>query len=188
MTSNYQSLFESAEVNPQKLTLIDNRVQVILRNKEQYSLVEERSAIPWWCVAAIHNLESSLNFHTHLHNGDPLTSRTVHVPRGRPVAPPASGNFPYVWYESALDALQGRERPEVWDLNGCLGFLERYNGLGYREHRVNSPYLWSFTSAYTTGLFVFDGQFSPSLVSEGIGAAALLKVMQQKGLVQLPPS
>ena len=31
-------------------------------------------------INRIHDLEASRNFNAHLHNGDPLTHRTVHVP------------------------------------------------------------------------------------------------------------
>ena len=56
--------------------------------------------IPWWFVAVIHDLEASRNFNAHLHNGDPLTHRTVHVPKNRP-----PGNPPFTFEESARDAL-----------------------------------------------------------------------------------
>lgn len=183
--NDYVALFAKAQVITKYRPQIQTRLQIILNNRHQYDAVEASTHIPWWCVAAIHNLESSLNFHCHLHNGDPLTARTVHIPRNRPLALPASGHFPYEWYESAIDALSGRWEPPQWDLNGCLAFMERYNGLGYREHGVNSPYLWSFTDQYTSGLFVFDGMYSAKVVSDSAGAAALLKVLQEKGLVQL---
>jgi peptidoglycan hydrolase-like protein with peptidoglycan-binding domain len=40
---------------------------------------------------------------------------------------------------------------------------------------VPSPYLWSFSNHYTRGKYVADGRFSPTAVSQQVGAAVLLK-------------
>ena len=86
-------------------------------------------------------MESSLNFKRHLHNGDPLTARTVHVPSGRP----RQGDPPFTWEQSAADALTLRNLgPRTdWSLSGTLYALEGYNGWGYRRYHpeVFSPYL-----------------------------------------------
>jgi lysozyme family protein len=50
-------------------------------------MVREDLGIPWGFVAVIHNMEASLDFTKHLHNGDPLTSKTVQVPVARPLFP-----------------------------------------------------------------------------------------------------
>lgn len=71
-------------------------------NRARYESVGNPMGIPWHFIAAIHNLESSRSFLTHLHNGDPLTGRTFHRPPGRP----ASGNPPFTWEFSAADALR----------------------------------------------------------------------------------
>ena len=96
---------------------------------------------PWYVVGVIHALESSLNFGRHLHNGDPLTARTVQVPAGRP----KTGQPPFTWEASASDALryQGFDKWKDWSIPGTLFKLEGYNGFGYRDHHadVPSPYL-----------------------------------------------
>jgi lysozyme family protein len=51
-----------------------------------YRAVEEITGVPAAVVAVIHEREGAGNFTTHLHNGDPLRERTVHVPAGRPLA------------------------------------------------------------------------------------------------------
>lgn len=180
METNYSDLFVSSYVLPAKVMQVLRLVDRIEKARYQYEDVEDGTGIPWWCVAAIHNLESSLNFSCHLHNGDPLTARTTHVPAGRPVA----GTPPFEWSVSASDALSSTWRPTSWNLDGCLEFMERYNGLGYRKYGIYSPYLWSFTNLYVSGLFVADGKFDPFSVSGEVGAAALLKSMEEQGLVQ----
>lgn len=185
--SDYPALYRAAFVLPEKLPLVSARVAQITLHRALYDLVSTATGVPWWCIAAVHSLEASLKLTGHLHNGDPLTARTVHIPSGRPVKDPASGHFPYSWTESAIDALEPAtpRRPLPWDLSSCFEYLERYNGLGYRERGLNSPYLWAATNQYEKGLFVSDGKFNPEARSEQIGAAAILKSLESQGMVAL---
>ena len=126
-------------------------------------------------VGIIHSLEAGGDFTRHLHNGDPLTARTTHVPAGRP----KTGKPPFTWEQSAIDALRGQGLAawKDWSVPGTLFQLEGYNGFGYRDHHpdVPSPYLWSCSNHYTRGKYVADGRFSPTAVSQQVGAALLLK-------------
>jgi lysozyme family protein len=54
---------------------------------------------------------------------------------------------------------------------------ESYNGFGYRNRDIPSPYLWSFSDLYDTGLYVADGVFDPAVRSKQCGAAVLLKAL-----------
>ena len=56
---------------------------------------------------------------------------------------------------------------------------EKYNGMGYRPFGVPSPYLWSFSSIYTSGKYVADGRFDPTVVSKQSGAAVMLKALEK---------
>ena len=161
-----------------KIKELDYICKTILANKPFYVTVAFTSRIPWPLVAAIHFRESDLNFKCHLHNGDPLTSRTVRVPVGRPI----QGSPPFTWVASAIDALTEVWKPPVWDIAGCLEFLERYNGCGYQKHSVNTPYVWDYTNQYTSGLYVTDGSFDPSARESRPGAASLLKSLSEKGV------
>jgi lysozyme family protein len=133
----------------------------------------------WSVIAIIHSLEASLNFKTHLHNGDPLTAKTVRVPKGRPL-----GNPPFDWVESAADALQfdGLSNWQDWSIPGSLYRFELFNGMGYRKRGIPSPYLWSFSNHYTKGKFVKDGDFDADKVSQQCGAAVLLKVLLERNI------
>src|SRR5690606_7467709 len=95
-------------------------------NKSRYKAVEAASGVPWHFIAVVHNMESSQRFDRHLHNGDPLTARTVQVPKGRP----QTGNPPFTWEASATDALafEGLGAGTDWSLAGTLYRLEAYNG------------------------------------------------------------
>ena len=113
----------------------------------------------------------------HLHNGDPLQARTVHVPAGRA----AAGSPPFTWRQSAMDALTMKGFHNVSDCSmpRMLYLLEKYNGFGYRMRRVPTPYLWSFSNLYEKGKFVQDGRFDPEAVSKQCGAALMLKAVTE---------
>lgn len=180
---NYQFLFETCVLtkDPRQLREVDFVCRVILLNDSRslYEKVSEFVSVPWPLIAAIHFRESSQNFHCHLHNGDPLRARTVHVPSGRP----EFGEPPFTWIESATDALSELNwYPPEWDIAGSLEFLERYNGLGYQKRGLYSPYLWNYTDKYISGLYVADGKFDPFKIEHRPGCVALLKMLEQKGV------
>ena len=102
LKEEYERLFDSCQVRDGKLPVVERIIGNILKNKKRYEEVGRRVRIPWYFIAVIHNMEGGLNFNTHLHNGDPLTKRTQHIPRGRP----KSGTPPFTWEESSIDALE----------------------------------------------------------------------------------
>jgi lysozyme family protein len=182
---DYKRLWTTCAIRPERAALVDELVDRVAKNKKRYEAAGAGAGVPWHVVGVIHMLEGSGNFTTHLHNGDPLRARTVHVPSGRP----ATGRPPFLWEASAADALaqQGLNLWRDWSVPGTLYVLERYNGFGYRPRGINSPYLWSFSNQYTKGKYVADGKFSASAVSEQCGAAVLLTRMVQRGLTKLGP-
>jgi lysozyme family protein len=182
--TTYESNFTTCTLNPAKLAEIDAAVTKIAANKARYQAVATPLNIPWFVVGTLHCMEAGLNFNCHLHNGDPLTARTTHVPKGQPV----KGNPPFTWEVSAADALTGNglNTWKDWSLSGMLYRIECYNGLGYAKKNLPSPYLWSYTNKYTQGKFASDGQYDPNLVSKQCGAAALLKRMADKQLITMP--
>jgi lysozyme family protein len=184
LREEYRRLFDTCEIQPERQETVARLVTMIVQNKDRYRSVGTSLGIPWFFIGAIHNMESSLSFKGHLHNGDPLTARTVHVPKGRP----AAGAPPFTWEESATDALQLEKLDDVtdWTMPGILFQLEGYNGFGYRTNHpdVLSPYLWSFSNHYTAGKFVEDGKFDPDAKSQQCGAAVILRRMAENGTIQ----
>jgi lysozyme family protein len=171
----YELLYESCLTRPNRKASVNALAKKIGANRKRYEKVGKAVGVPWYVVGIIHSLEASGNFTRHLHNGDPLSARTVHVPAGRP----KTGKPPFAWEQSAIDALRGRGLGawKDWSVPGTLYQLEAYNGFGYRDHHPNvpSPYLWSFSNHYTRGKYVADGRFSATAVSQQVGAAPLLK-------------
>lgn len=156
-------------------------VAAMKKNRPRYQSIASAAggSIPWWFVALLHNMECGLSFAKHLHNGDPLTVRTVQVPAGRP----AKGSAPFTFEESAVDALTmpGKAYHEVtdWSLEATLYRLEGFNGYGYRKfHKtVLSPYVWSGSNHYTQGKYVADRVWSDTAVSKQLGTALLLRAL-----------
>ena len=93
-------MFASCTVKPGKLTTVNGIRDKIVAKRDRYEVIEKLTRVPWYVVAVIHNMEASLKFYGHLHYGDPLTAKTVQVPKGRP------GKPPFTWEASALDALK----------------------------------------------------------------------------------
>jgi len=181
--AEYQQLFDCCLIHPGRTAEVESLVARIARAQPRYEQVGAPLGIPWCVVAAIHCMEGGLNFKTHLHNGDPLTARTVHVPAGRP----RLGSAPFTWEDSATDALclRNLQKWSDWSISGLLYQLEGYNGFGYRLHHpeVRSPYLWVGSNWYVSGKYVADGTWSPSAVSKQCGAAVLLRRMAETNLV-----
>lgn len=185
LQSEYQRLFDTCTILPARLPEVNSVVDKMLVSRSRYEAVGARLGIPWYFIAIIHCMEGSLSFAKHLHNGDPLTARTVQVPKGRP----KTGQPPFTWEASAEDALI-HDKVHLWkdySVPGMLYKLEGFNGYGYRRltQPIPSPYLWSMTNHYTKGKFVKDGAYSPTAVSKQTGAAALLRRMAEKQVIQL---
>ena len=172
---DYKHLYDIMVINPDKMISVDKILTRIKAHKPQYDEVSAATNVPWNVLGAIHYRESGLDFTRHLANGDPLTERTVHVPKGRPL----KGEPPFTWAESAIDTLLEREWNEIkdWSMPIALQHIEEYNGLGYRKRGLPSPYIWSWTNIYHAGKYVADGKFDPNYVDQQCGAAVLLKLL-----------
>lgn len=174
LAPEYRHLWETIEPRPGKAKALATVARRVLQGRARYETVAANAGVPWLFVGLTHLMESGCDFTRHLHNGDPLTHRTVQVPAGRP----RRGQPPFTWEQSAGDALEGYRAAE-WPLEKLCYELERYNGWGYRLHHANvrSPYLWSYTTHYSNGKFVSDGKWSDTAVSGQPGALAVLKTM-----------
>ena len=181
LADEYQRFFDRCELRSEKKGNVEFYVSRLQKFKQTYQDTGAPLGIPWWFIGIIHGMECGFNFTTHLHNGDPLTKRTVQVPKGRP----AAGAPPFTWRESARDALMldGYHHETQWSVPRALFLWEKYNGFGYRRRGVPSPYLWSFSNIYTAGKFTSDGSFDVNAVSKQCGTALMLKQLTARGLL-----
>lgn len=141
--------------------------------KARYQAVEAKTGVPWWAIAVIHMRESSQSWSRSLAQGDPWNQVSTHVPKGR-------GPFKS-WEEAAIDALVNCHpylaRKKDWTIGPALTNLELYNGAGYANRGLPSPYLWAGTDQYRGGKYVADGVFSPTAVDAQPGCAGLILAM-----------
>lgn len=160
-------------------TKINAQAAKIDANRPRYEVVSKATGVPWDVIGVIHYRESSLNFAGVLHNGQKIIGtgkKTTLVPKGR-------GPFS-TWEQAAIDALANCHphlaKNKDWSLANTLELLERYNGLGYRNKGLPSPYLWAGTDQYQKGKYVADGKFDPNHVDQQLGVAALLMKLREK--------
>ena len=176
----YQDWFAAMTLREEQKPKVDWHIKMLLKHQDKYREVgRSLDGVPWAMVGIIHAMECGFNFACHLHNGDPLTARTTHVPAGRP----QDGEPPFSWEKSAADALDGEglKANTDWSVPRMLYLLEKYNGFGYRSISRPTPYLWSFSNLYEKGKYVADGTFDAETVSKQCGAAVMLKTLLDQG-------
>jgi len=143
--------------------------------KARYQAIEAKTGVPWFFIAVAHQRESSQDWTRSLAQGDPWNKTSTHVPKGR---------GPFVSFEdAAVDALTNcapyAARNTDWTVGGLLTMLEQYNGLGYFNRGIPSPYIWSGTDQYLKGKYIADGKFDPNVVDKQLGCAGLILAMMQ---------
>lgn len=182
LITEYQNDYQTATIYNQDVPEVNTNCKIIRTNVLRYEFVSNATKVPSVIIGAIHMRESNFDFNSHLYNGDPLSGRTTHVPAGQPESPPINGST-YTWEESAIGAINlnlqswSIDPNQEWGIAQALYFCETYNGMGYRKLGIKSPYLWSFTDKYESGLFVNDGKFNPSAISRQCGVVPIFKTL-----------
>jgi lysozyme family protein len=182
--SAYESLFANLSVQPEHVGHVKWHVDRLIARRQRYEAVTAPTKVPWYVIGVLHALEASFNFLAHLHNGDtPLEGRTRHVPANRP----DPWDSPFTWERSAEDALKLEHFSGLddWSLARTLYRLEGYNGFGYRSKKVNTPYLWSFSTAYIQGKYIEDNKWSATAKSQQCGAAVMLHELNRRNVITL---
>jgi lysozyme family protein len=178
LRDEYANDWKRMAIADAKRNAVDVISRTLIEHKARYQAVEQATGVPWYVIAVLRERESDADFTTHLHNGDPLTRRTYHVPAGRP-PPPAQP--PFTWEQSAKDALRydGLSAIKDWSIERIAYQCEAYNGWGYHNRGMPSPYLWPFSNIYRSGKYIGDGQFSASAVDQQCGVMPILYAMSQ---------
>ena len=146
-------------------------------NKDIYMSISQKTGVPPELICAIHFRESACNFDTHLHNGQPLGQPTTIVPKSV-----CFDNFE----DAAVDALMNNKDKTGISFDGrvddatCLAFAEAFNGYGYSNNGHISPYLYSGTSAYTSGKYVSDHNFDPNAVDKQAGIYCVMQALKEE--------
>jgi lysozyme family protein len=149
------------------------------REQEHYAMVAKDADIPAPLIAALHWRESNANFHAYLHQGDKLGRPAINVPKNIPIFPDSRQG----WHDAAVHALGMKKKikeefsihRETTDLNALCAFAEAYNGYGYKNKGLPSPYVLSGTTGYQKGKYVSDGKFDPNARDNQLGVLPMLR-------------
>lgn len=177
LAPEYQKLWDTMHIvrDMNELQRVSDKIK---KYKDVYQKVEKTTGVPWQMVAVTHLREAGESdigvWKGVLHNGEKIvgTDHKTHlVPSGR-------GPF-LTWQSAAEDALRqkGFDKIKGWTVSRVLWALEPYNGYGYRNKGLRSPYLWASTNHQQPGKYVADGVFDGSVMDTQIGCAALLKYL-----------
>jgi lysozyme family protein len=130
--------------------------------------------VTWPHIAVLHRRESDADFDTYLGNGEPLNRVTRLVPKGRG---PFTG--PDAFEKGAIDALHldGLDEVPDWRLEKILYYCEVFNGAGYANRGLPSPYVWGGTNQQRPGKYVADGVFDPNTMDRQPGCAPILAMI-----------
>ncbi|MCO4747239.1 MAG: peptidoglycan-binding protein [Proteobacteria bacterium] len=143
------------------------------KHRARYEGVSAKTNIPAKLIAALHWRESTGNFNTYLHQGDPIGKPSRNVPRGV---------LFYDWETAAIDALSAKSgirdnvgmTAETTDTAAIASFSEAYNGLGYHNKGRPSPYVYAGTAEYQSGKYVRDGVYSSRAVDQQLGVLPMV--------------
>ena len=64
------------------------------------------------------------------------------------------------------------------DLRSMATYAEAYNGLGYFNRGLTSPYVYAGTRVYTGGRYVADGVFDSNAWDTRPGVVALIRLTE----------
>jgi lysozyme family protein len=170
---HYKELWETMEILPEREQAVMDAALRVQRGWTAYLCVQARTGVPASVIGAIHLMECNCDFQRGIHNGQPWARKTTLTPKGR-------GPFA-TWDDGAVFALEYDKMvgKSNWSVGWVAKRLERYNGLGYANRQLESPYLWSFSNhGLGLGKFIGDGEYDPEAVSEQVGCMPLLAALK----------
>lgn len=142
--------------------------------KSVFLAVQSVTKVPWWFTGGIAYREDDIDLNAYIGNGQSLLKKTTVVPIDRG---PFIKNGRPDFLAGCVDAfgLQGflKYKPEDWTIPFALFQAEEFNGEGYENKNVDSPYVWAGTSWEQSGLFTEDHGFDPNKRDPRVGVAAI---------------
>lgn len=179
---DYLSFWQKAQLSNGSLDSARQAAAKIISFKSLYDPIQSQTGVPWYVIGAIDDREESFSHSGYLGNGDPLTRKTTHVPKGR-------GPFSS-WSDGAIDAIHISGWDILpsgghWDIVTALIKCEAYNGAGYAHMGMRSPYVWAGTSMQQRGKYNSDGHFDASIWDAQLGCAAIFLALKNDFKVDL---
>lgn len=166
LQAEYTSQAATADVRPEAQVRATAVAKRLLGFLPRYKTIERLTGVPAVVTMCIHERESGGNWNTYLGNGQPLSKVTTMVPVGR---------GPFATFEAgAIDAyrIQGL-LPDNWTVAALCYWMEKFNGFGYRNRGIRSPYVWGGTTLQQPGKYVRDSVFDPNVWDTQLGGMAV---------------
>lgn len=169
---------QTAVVRDSYKARVDAAARKIVGKRARYEAVARAAggSIPWGFIGALHYRESSNSFAGVLHNGEKIIGtgrKTRLVPAGR-------GPFA-TWEDAAVDALRLKKLHlwSDWSWEGMAFKAMEFNGMGYWQMGLPSPYLYSGTTVYARGKFYADHKYSPNIVDAQLGVIPIMQRVRE---------
>ncbi len=184
MKAGYRNLWTNMIVIEGRKAALDSVATRINNNKERYQRVAAGfPGMPWYVIGMWHYRESNNDFRGVLHNGEHIIGtgrKTTLVPAGR-------GPFS-TWEEAAIDALRIKSLQNIkdWTIERIGYESERFNGFGYMNKGINSPYVWSGSNLYSVGKYTSDGKYDPNHVDKQLGVMPIMRRIFDLGFAKEP--
>ena len=219
LAPEYAALLAAMRLDPRREHELAARAAEVLelgrRHRDEWAEVEARTSVPrLWGLASFER-ESGSDYSRSPAQGDRWDRVSVNVPRGLGPYPRWGDACVAAYRIDHLDEVAGSQEPGVrsQEESGAAGeavltpdsrFLkpgwtwpracyegELFNGFGPRAHGRHTGYLWSWTSIYTAGKYVADGQWDPDVQDQQCGMvpmmAALLRLDSTLAFADGPP-
>lgn len=172
----YEQQIASTRILPAREKELAIACEGLLKHEDVYQMLSARTPnkIPAAFLMALSEREMSGNVHCYLGNGQSLTHRTTLVPADRgPWLQPWPENF----IIGALDALtlDGLTSITDWTLARSAYEAEIWNGPGYRNRGLPSPYVFGATTVQRPGKFVRDRVFDAEVMDPQLGVIAIIE-------------
>lgn len=170
----YAKWWDAMRINSARITEFTRLAHFAVDHKATYAEIESATGVPWAFIAVLHRRESDADFKTYLGNGERLDRKTKLVPKGRG---PFTGE--HAFRDGAIDALHVDALDSVrdWRLEKVLYYAEIFNGAGYHNRGLPSPYVWGGTNAQKPGKYIADGKWNGRVMDPQPGCAAILRAI-----------
>ena len=167
--------WSKAKIKPASADMFNRVARRLYLQKTRYQNITKSTGVPWWVIAVIHEREAGGDWTKSISQGDPWNRVSIHVPVGR--GPFAS--FEAAAFDALANCAPHAAAWKDWSAGGTMTLLEQYNGLGYANKGIPSPYIWAGTDQYVKGKYISDGIFDPNRVDQQLGCAGLILSMMQ---------
>jgi len=174
LAPDYVSSLAIMKIDPARERELMARAELILasarRHADEWAEVKAVTGVPLlWGIASFER-ECDCNYACSPAQGDRWDRKSINVPRD--LGPYRS------WGESAVAAYRIDHLDQVgadnWTWTRALYEGELFNGFGPRNHGRHSGYLWSWSSVYTGGKYVADGEWDPSAHDKQCGMVPMM--------------